>query len=226
MRKFASGMPEANNDNAQNAATNDTEAGAGTSTNNAPPPAASTNEASGETRTYTQADFDAEVDKRIQSALKAERARVTRESEKQQDDAQLPELERVKKQLSETQAQLRERAATDSIVEAAQSVGAKNPGNIAKLMRAQIEFDEAGQPVNVTEVVAAFKRDYPELFGENKSGAQQAATSIDAGARNGGAGGTGKTVYRQSQLNDRAFYERNRDDILAAMREGRILIED
>lgn len=121
---------------------------------------------------------------------------------------------------------------TNAILEA--SGNAYNPKQVAQLLEREIGFDEAGElvvldekgnprlnpkngkPLGVSDHVAAYLEANKHLV--KGSGIGGAGSGGDKGQ-----GGGGKPTYTQAQISDPAFYQANRDDIVAAANEGRIV---
>ncbi len=74
---------------------------------------------------------------------------------------------------------------------------------------AGLKVSDEGEVDGVDAAVAAFKKARESLFGTRSSG------SFDTGT----GGRTAKPMYTKAQINDPAFYDAHRDDILAAMSE-------
>lgn len=168
---------------------------------------------------------------RTVSELRKEAAsyrRQVREMEaqlKEYEQAQLSEQERILAERDELRAKLTaatertQRLALESaVVAAATRAGVIDPEVAVALVADRVTFDEDGAPIGVTEAIEELVTARPYLAGGSRTipGAPAANPQRDRQAENG------QRVYRQSELNDRTFYEQNRDDILAAVREGRI----
>jgi hypothetical protein len=79
---------------------------------------------------------------------------------------------------------------------------------------ADLAVGDDGMVDGLDKAVTAFKGAHPTLF------AAKAGGSFDTGL-GGGRPGAART-YTRSQLRDTEFFSKNRDDIMAAMKEGRI----
>lgn len=171
-------------------------------------------------------------DDRAVSELRKEAAnyrRQVREMEarlKEYEQAQLSEQERIAAERDQLRADLAEatqrnrRIAVESaVIASASRLGVIDPEIAVALVAGKVDFDEDGLPVGVDEAVADLVKARPYLA------AAAAPTIPGAPAANPPKerqSESGKRIYSQSELNDRKFYEAHRDDILAAVSEGRI----
>ena len=144
---------------------------------------------------------------------------------KEYEQAQLTEQERITAERDELRTLLdqattrTQRLALESaVITAATRAGVIDPEVAVALVASQVVYDDDGLPVGVDELVASLVKERPYLANSAKTipGAPAANPQRDRTAENG------KRVYRASELNDRKFYETHRDDILAAISEGRI----
>lgn len=170
-----------------------------------------------------------EPGKRALDAMKATRDAEKRradaaEAELQKHrDAQLSELEKANKRAeaaekarSDAESSLRERTVQSAVVSAAAAANFVNPDLAARLIAtSDVELDTDGSPKNAEKLVADLAKQYPYLV--------RSAGSFDQGARTNGAAAA--PVFRASQINDRAFWEKNREAIMLAQREGRIVLD-
>lgn len=85
---------------------------------------------------------------------------------------------------------------------------------------AALKVSDSAQVEGLPEAVAAFREANKDLF--RAAPPPSAPGSFDTGT---GAGGrpAGKPTYTREQLRDATFFAANKDDILAAQREGRII---
>lgn len=144
---------------------------------------------------------------------------------KEYEQAQLTEQERIAAERDELRAQL-EQATTRSrrlalegaVITAATRAGIIDPDVAVALVAGQVSYDDDGNPVGVNEAVTELVKARPYLAGSTKTvpGAPAANPAKDRTTE------SGKRIYRQSELNDRKFYEAHRDDIMTAVAEGRI----
>ncbi len=172
------------------------------------PPAPTTPQAQDTPKTYDEAYV-----KKLRDEAASYRTKL-----KTFEDAQLSEADRLKQQAKEAsdlaakfQADLRTERTNGALSRAAQA--AQIPLEVATSMIA-VEYDEQG---NITTDLEAAARGiatrYPGLVTGASSGSP---TQPDRGRS---ATGT----FTTSQINDRSFWEANRDAIMAAMREGRVV---
>lgn len=173
-----------------------------------------------------QAQIDALIADRVKRAEKQARQTALDEAKQQREREQMDELERVKAEKADAEAKAVEAsaAAQRALVAADAKVAAiaagAAPEKVAHIMRladlAGIELvDGAPDAAAVKAVIEKVKADVPELFGA-------------AGTRQSGGdfrtGDAGKRVFTSAEI--RAMspdeYAKNRDEIMAAMREGRV----
>ena len=186
------------------------------------PPEGTTTEPSGTVDEKTAADL------RREAANYRRQLRDMENKVKAYELAQMSEAERVAAERDELRAELnaatekaRRLALESAVVSAATRAGLIDPDVAVALVASTVSFDEDGAPVGVDEAVAELVRTRPYLANGTKTipGAPPANPVRDRTAENGAR------VYRVSELNDRKFYEQHRDDILAAVSDGRI-VED
>lgn len=142
---------------------------------------AATTEAQPTEKTFTQADVDRIVANRIKSGVKAELKRLTGDADG------TVSVEDLQRQLSESQGQVRafeaRQSVSDYLTDARHKLNVK-PENfraVEKLVIPDLEYDEAGKPTNLKEVVESVKSLAPALFANTPP-------SIDANAgRNTGS---------------------------------------
>jgi hypothetical protein len=109
-------------------------------------------------------------------------------SYQQLEDAGKTELERLTGQVNDFKSKY-EQAMTElqttrseaAFLEAAREARARAPKTLFRAVRDQLEYDNAGRPTNIAEVIAAARDDEPDLF-------QPATGASDAGRRGDGAG--------------------------------------
>lgn len=92
---------------------------------------------------------------------------------------------------------------------------------IALIDRSQIKIDDSGNISGVDEALKSLKEGKGYLF--DKSGEGKPNLGTPPGG-NPGDGGSQKTKFKRSQLQDPEFYKKNREAILKAQKNG--LIED
>jgi len=172
-----------------------------------------------EPRTET---FDADYVKKLrqEAAEYRKRATAAEGKVKEFETAALSESEKLAKQAQEAaeratalEQQLRQERVQRAIVTAAAKAGL--PAELAARL-VDVEYDEAGNPQGVDAAVAKLAEQYPQLVGK---GAPTSTTSATHPNRGQAAGGT----FITSQLGDRKFYLEHKDEIMAALREGRIV---
>ena len=110
---------------------------------------------------------------------------IAKERKETERKAKMSEDERLKFDLEDARAQLRERDTKDAVQNEASKLGAKNAGLIYKAVKDDLTFDSSGKPENLKEVLTQAKKDFPELFGSQPSG------SADGGEK---GQPTGKTM--------------------------------
>ena len=144
---------------------------------------------------------------------------------KEYETAQLTEQERIaaerddlRARLDEATARSRRLALESAVITAATRAGVIDPDVAVALVAGQVSYDDDGAPVGVEEAITELVKARPYLAGGTKTvpGAPAANPAKDRTTE------SGKRVYRMSELNDRKFYEAHRDDIMAAVAEGRI----
>lgn len=120
-------------------------------------------------KTYTEA----EVKAREKAAAEKAAADAKKKFEEEKD---LDENARLKKELEELRSSNRLRDAKDLAVEALKKAGARSPELLWKTIQSDVEFDDKGLPKNLDTLVTSLKDDYADQFGEPKP-----TDSIDAG---------------------------------------------
>lgn len=139
-------------------------------------------------------------------------------------DAQLSDIEKANKRAEaaekarlDAETALHERTVQSAVVSAAAAANFIHPDIAARLIASgSVELDADGSPKNVDRLVSDLAKAMPELV--------RGAGSFDLGARSNGAAGL--PVFRASQINDRTFWEKNKDAIMAAQRDGRIVLDN
>lgn len=171
-----------------------------------------------------QERFDAEYVRKLRAEAAEYRKRL-RELEskvKADEEAKLTEQERLQKRLAELE---RKEIEYQSLIQArtleyevklhAAQLGIVDTDAAYRLLDLkQIEFDEDGKPVNIEKALKDLITKKPWLIG---SGGAISATNPAQGRV------SGQQVFTRSQLRDPKFFAANRDAIMQAMREGRIL---
>lgn len=106
-----------------------------------------------------------------------------------------------------------------AITQAAVAARVVDPELAVALLADGVSLDDDGKPVGVAEAVAQLVEAKPYLVA---SGTVTVPGSPAGQPPSPNRAENGKRVYRRSELADRTFYVEHRDDILAALREGRI----
>ncbi|NPV85997.1 MAG: hypothetical protein HPY45_08325 [Anaerolineae bacterium] len=168
--------------------------------------------------------FDTEYVRKLRAEAAEYRKRL-RELEskvKADEEAKMTEQERLQKRLAELerkeieyQQSLQARTLEYEVKLHAARLGVVDPEAAYRLLDLkQIEFDEDGKPANLEKVLKELVAKKPYLAG------QQSVISPTNPAQ---GRVSGQQVFTRSQLRDPGFFAANRDAIMQAMREGRIL---
>ena len=150
-----------------------------------------------------------------------------RQARKTADEAALTEQQKLAKRAADLEAENTRISAealadrTNARIERqAARLGAVDPELLARLIPpASIERDADGTPTNLEALIKDVLKARPYLVATTGTPAQP-ATSATNGARQAPAG---SATYSKAQLADYTFYSKHKDDIQAAMREGRIV---
>lgn len=159
---------------------------------------------------------------KAEAAEYRKRLRELESKVKADEDAKMTEQERLQKRLAELerketeyQMALQARTLEYEVKLHAARLGVVDPEAAYRLLDLkQIEFDEDGKPVNLEKVMKDLIAKKTYLVG------QQSAVSPTNPAQ---GRVSGQQVFTRSQLRDPKFFAANRDAIMQAMREGRIL---
>lgn len=100
----------------------------------------------------SQADLDAVIQRRVDRALKAEKAK-----------AELSETDRLKKDAEDARAEVRERDLRDDFV-AKTNLPAGQAQRLFKMYRDDIDTDDNGRATNLDDVIKSAKKDFPDMF--------------------------------------------------------------
>ena len=178
--------------------------------------------------------IDAEYVRRIREEAAQHRTalRQTQEELKALRDAQLSETERAANRLKELETQQqtwqreRQELLTRQEVERqARKLNLVDEEAAYRLLdTASIEYDASGKPSNVDALLAQMAESRPWLKGS--AGAQQGASvpTSNASVTNPARPAAGQQgVFTTNQIANRAFYEANREAIMQAAREGRVV---
>lgn len=123
-------------------------------------------------KSYSKTEMEAEITKRIAA-----------EKKKWDDEKDLTELERLKKENADLQAANRLRDAKDEVVAALKAAGNNSPELAFRAIQGDLKFDDSGKLINSKDLIDSFKTSYPEQFGTPKPD-----DGIDAGAGQGQKG--------------------------------------
>lgn len=166
------------------------------------------------------------VDMSMVRKLRAEAAEYRRklreleETERKRKEAEMSELEKVRAHLADYerreadwQRTLQDMRVRHEVQAHAAKLGIVDPEAAYRLLDlATLEFDDDGAPKGVDKVLQALLRDKPYLHGQ-----------VPVGPTNPANPARTAQTFTRSQLRDVAFFEQNKDAIMQAAREGRIL---
>ena len=159
--------------------------------------------------TERQARRDAEQRAKTASEELA-KLRAASQTADERRDARLADLERKEAGWAQERQEMLLQL---SVARHAAKLGFTDPTDAVGLLdRATITFDDDGTPKDMEKALTDLLAAKPYL-GNRPTG------TADGGARGTPTGGR---TYLESQLNDRDFFEKNRDDIMRAARENRI----
>lgn len=105
--------------------------------------------------------------RKFEREYKATAARLTEFEDANKSDLEklLGERDALKAALAQEQARVRA-VQTEAVVrDAAEAAGSTNPRLVWRLVKDDLELDEAGKPINLGEAIAQAKADAPQLFG-------------------------------------------------------------
>lgn len=117
-------------------------------------------------KTFTKTELDAASKKAVDDARK-----------KFDEEKDLSELDRLKKQNEELSASIRMRDAREEVLAALTAAGSNSPALAFEAIKGSLGFDDAGKLTNSKDLIEGLKTNYPEQFGTPKP-----ADGIDAGA--------------------------------------------
>lgn len=149
-----------------------------------------------------------------------------RQAKRQAEEVQLSEQERLSRRTAELEQQLiqermggQERAARYEVQLAAAGLDVIDPEAVVKLLDwSVIEYDDKGQPLGVREALTSLLEEKPYLVRTAAAAVSRVSPTNPARPPSGG----GARVYHAHEIQNTAFYRANRDDIMLALREGRI----
>jgi hypothetical protein len=163
-----------------------------------------------------------------QAARERKELEQLRAARKADEEAKLSEQERLSKRVAELEAerakereQMRDRTTRYEVRIAAQALNIVDPDAAVKLLNWDaIEYGDDGRPIDIEGALKALTEDKPYLVRQEPAqGQRSAGNPTNPTTRNAP---TGTRRYTASQLNDRAFWTANKDDIMRAVREGRV----
>jgi len=174
--------------------------------------------------------FDADYVSKLRAEAAAHRKEASelKSKVKEFEDAKLSETERLTKAAQEAQDLARtasekasQRITRALLIAEASTLGFADPADATALIDARsIERDEDGEPTNLEKLLGDLAKAKPYLLGgesgTNRSPHVGATNPARTGVRSGSS-------FTTSQIADRAFWTANREAIMAAMREGRIV---
>lgn len=170
--------------------------------------------------------LDEEVTKRRElEAWKAEREKAEQEAEQKrlEEQGKFKELaEAEKKKREEIETRYQQTAKTNALKLEAIKAGTLDADAVvalANLDEVKLAEDGSVDQSTVTAIIENMKANKKYLFGEGS--ANNTNIGADGGAPNGGSNTT--PTFKRSQLSDPKFYKENRDAILQAQREGKIV---
>jgi hypothetical protein len=170
--------------------------------------------------------FDAEYVRKLRREA-AETRRKLREYEervKSYEQEKLTEQEKLQRRLQELEAEAQrlaeERAEMlirDATTRTAVALGI-DPDLAHRIIAVEeIETDDDGRPANIEPLLRAALKRWPHLRGSAQAAPAVAPTNPASPPQQRSG------VFTTSQIADRRFWEQHRDEILAALREGRIV---
>jgi hypothetical protein len=170
-----------------------------------------------------QERFDAEYVRKLRAEAAEYRKRL-RELEnkvKAEEEAKLSEQERLQKRLAELERKeaeyqmvLQARTLEYEVKLLASRLGVVDPEAAYRLLDLkQVEFDEDGRPANLEKVLKDLVAKKPYLV----------ASGVPSPTNPAQGRISGQQVFSRSQLRDPKFFAANREAIMQAVREGRIL---
>lgn len=183
----------------------------------------------GAERTFTQAELDVIIEKRVKRAETEAAAKSKADAEKEK----LDETERLKVEKAEAEqaaADVRkaaaERIATTEAKVAALAAGAKPErlAGVLKLADLSEAVGDDGEPDEsaIKKAVEAVKAEYPELFGGSQSGKGSASGGDFSQGGNGGVKRYSLAAMTELARKSPAEFAKVQDDYIKAINEGRI----
>ena len=147
-----------------------------------------------------------------------------RSERKAAEDAKLSDQERLTKRIAELEQdkvdrdrELQERLVRSDTIVSASRQGFADPEDAFRLLdHSALEYDSDGKPKNLEKLLGDLLKAKPYLA----SAAARATGSAGGGVR---GNGSGLPTFKESQLNDRGFWNANRQAIEEAIRDGRVV---
>lgn len=151
----------------------------------------------------SQADYDRMIaELRKENAAHRTKLKAFEDAQAAADAAKLSDLEKASKRAEAAEASiqtLRQRIAASELKVAAQAAGIIDHDVAAALLSGKVEYDAAGEPTNIGDLVTALKKDKPHLFGNvgangangQRAGQQQQQPSSGGATNAGRAAGNG-----------------------------------
>ena len=172
--------------------------------------------------------FDAEYVRQLRDEAakhRTEKALAQAELKKLQD-AQLSDAERQSKRLAELEAAAqrfdadkRDLQARLTVEREARKLGVIDEDAAYRLLdSSKLKFDDDGRPTNAGDLLKDLVKERPYLSGQAPQ-ANPGTSATNPARSRGDAAGT----FSRAQISDVTFYRANRDAILAAVRDGRIV---
>lgn len=151
-------------------------------------------------KSFTKADLDAAAKKAVEDAKK-----------KWDEEKDLTELERLKKENADLLAANRLRDAKDEVVAALKAAGNNSPELAFRAIQGDLKFDDSGKLINAKDLIEGLKAGFPEQFGT-----QPPADGVDAGAGQGKKG-PALTAAQLEKMTQQEISQLPWDDVKAAM---------
>lgn len=89
-------------------------------------------------------------------------------------ERQAADAKRLQDERDAAVGRAREKAGRAALIDAATKAGARNPDAIYRSLRADLEYDEDDEPVNVADLVETARKDEPERFRPKRGGTDAA----------------------------------------------------
>ena len=151
-------------------------------------------------KTFTKADLDAAAKKAVEDAKK-----------RWDEEKDLPELERLKKENEDLRNATRLRDAKDEVVAALKAAGNNSPELAFRAIQGDLKFDDSGKLINAKDLIEGLRAGFPEQFGT-----QPPADGVDAGAGQGKKG-PALTAAQLEKMTQQEIAQLPWDDVKAAM---------